>query len=48
MDSKHIAIIGMSGCFPGCDDLDGLWDLLQHRKDVHTEIPLSRFDINAH
>ncbi|KAL4870596.1 hypothetical protein BDV12DRAFT_207611 [Aspergillus spectabilis] len=44
--SGMIAVIGMSGRFPGCDDLDGFWELLLQRKDVHQEIPPSRFNIN--
>ncbi|RDW76437.1 uncharacterized protein DSM5745_06429 [Aspergillus mulundensis] len=44
--SGHVAVVGMAGRFPGCEDLDGLWDLLLRRKDVHQEIPPSRFDIN--
>ncbi|KAL3476163.1 hypothetical protein BJX99DRAFT_258677 [Aspergillus californicus] len=44
---KHIAIIGMSGRFPGCENVTELWDLLQRREDVHEEIPPTRFPINV-
>ncbi|KAL4958451.1 hypothetical protein BDW69DRAFT_179656 [Aspergillus filifer] len=42
--SRHIAVVGMAGRFPGCESVDELWDLLQQRKDI----PPTRFDIEKH
>ena len=39
-----VAIVGMSGQFPGATDLEGFWDNLVARKDVITEIPPDRWD----
>jgi hypothetical protein len=36
--SAGIAIVGMAGRFPGCEDLEGFWDLLKAGKDVHREV----------
>ncbi|CZR53709.1 related to polyketide synthase [Phialocephala subalpina] len=46
MTLSKIAIVGMSGRFPGCDSLDEFWKLLQEGKDMHQEIPSTRFDVN--
>lgn len=43
-----IAIIGMSGRYPGSTDLEELWDNLCKGKDLITEIPLERWDINEY
>jgi acyl transferase domain-containing protein len=39
-----VAIVGMSGQFPGAADLEGSWDNLVSGKDVITEIPPDRWD----
>ncbi len=41
---EPIAIIGMSGRFPGARNVDELWTLLSEGKDAVTEIPADRFD----
>ena len=46
--STDIAIVGMSGRFPGAGDLESFWQLLQDGLDVHGEIPPSRFDTQTH
>ena len=43
-----IAIVGMSGRFPGAANHDALWDLLEKGLDVHRKIPNDRFDASAH
>lgn len=43
-EKEPIAIIGMSGIFPGSDDMDAYWENLISEKDLITEIPLSRWD----
>jgi natural product biosynthesis luciferase-like monooxygenase protein len=42
-----IAIIGMSGCFPGAGDVDELWENLRSGKDCIGEIPCDRWDWRA-
>jgi polyketide synthase PksN len=44
---ESIAIIGMSGCFPGANNLDLFWENLKTGKDSITEIPKSRWDWQA-
>ncbi|WP_438018415.1 SDR family NAD(P)-dependent oxidoreductase [Sorangium sp. So ce315] len=44
---EPIAIIGMSGCFPGAPDLDAFWDNLRDGQDSITEVPRSRWDWKA-
>lgn len=41
---EPIAIVGMSGTFPGAKDLDEFWQNLFNGKDCITEIPKSRWD----
>lgn len=41
---QDIAIIGMSGIFPGANDLTSFWDNLTQQKDVITEIPHDRWN----
>jgi len=43
-ESEPIAIIGVSGSFPGGADVDTFWDNLLQGKDCITEIPSSRWD----
>ena len=46
--SEPIAVVGMSGRFPGgADTLEKLWTLLLQGKDAVTEVPSDRWDVNA-
>ncbi|GME66071.1 uncharacterized protein HO173_010079 [Neofusicoccum parvum] len=47
-DGQRIAVVGMSGRFPGASDIDELWELLASGRDVHKEIPKDRFDVATH
>ena len=42
-----VAVIGMSGRFPGADDLDAFWHNLERGIDSVEPVPASRFAINA-
>ncbi len=44
---EPIAIVGMSGSFPGAPDLDTFWENLAVGRDCITEIPESRWDWKA-
>lgn len=44
---EAIAIIGMSGRFPGADDLDAFWENLAEGRDNIREIPPERWDWRA-
>ncbi|KAF2641532.1 ketoacyl-synt-domain-containing protein [Massarina eburnea CBS 473.64] len=46
--SDKIAIVGMSGRFPGAATHEKLWELLEKGLDVHREVPSDRFDAKAH
>jgi len=46
--NDKIAIVGMSGRFPGAPSHDALWNLLEKGLDVHREVPADRFDAKAH
>jgi acyl transferase domain-containing protein/acyl carrier protein len=41
---EPVAIIGISGIFPGSRDLTEFWDNLEQEKDLITEIPKERWD----
>lgn len=43
-----LAIVGMSGRFPGAEDNEAFWDLLYQGLDVHKPVPLLRWDVNTH
>ncbi|OBT51641.1 Type I Iterative Polyketide synthase (PKS) [Pseudogymnoascus sp. 24MN13] len=43
-----LAIIGMSGRFPGAKDNEAFWDLLHQGLDVHKPVPASRWDTKTH
>ncbi|MEM7391084.1 MAG: beta-ketoacyl synthase N-terminal-like domain-containing protein, partial [Verrucomicrobiota bacterium] len=45
--TEGIAVIGMSGRFPGAPDLDAFWILLAGGKSAITEIPPERWDVDA-
>nr|WP_013933283.1 SDR family NAD(P)-dependent oxidoreductase [Pseudoalteromonas sp. SANK 73390]CBK62731.1 tmpB [Pseudoalteromonas sp. SANK 73390] len=44
MSNQKIAIIGISGKYPGADNVDELWENLKQGKDTITEVPKSRWD----
>lgn len=46
--NDKIAIVGMSGRFPGAATPEALWELLEKGLDVHREVPSDRFDAQAH
>lgn len=46
--AKDIAIIGMSGRFPGANTVEELWGNLSEGKSSITEIPKERWDIDAY
>ena len=46
-ESRDIAIIGLSGRFPGAEDIDQFWSLLKSADCAITEIPKSRWDGDA-
>ena len=46
--NEEIAIIGLSGEFPGASTLDDFWQLLLEGKEGISEVPASRWDINAY
>lgn len=46
--SDGVAIVGMSGRFPGADSLDEFWTVLENCVDLCRQIPSDRFDIQAH
>lgn len=46
-DVGPIAVIGMSGRFPGSPDLDRYWDNLAAGRDLVTEVPPDRWDWRA-
>lgn len=41
----RIAIVGMAGRGPGCDNLEEFWDVIMSKQDLCEEIPKDRFDI---
>lgn len=42
---NKIAIVGMAGKGPGCDNLEQFWDIIQSAKDLHQAIPTDRFQL---
>lgn len=45
---SKIAIVGMSGRFPGAENLEEFWNVLQQGLDVHKVVPLSRWNAESH
>ncbi|MEX3605205.1 MAG: SDR family NAD(P)-dependent oxidoreductase [Burkholderia sp.] len=41
---RGVAVIGVSGSFPGADGVDALWQLLERGGDAIGEVPASRWD----
>ncbi|KAJ4382620.1 hypothetical protein N0V86_001842 [Didymella sp. IMI 355093] len=48
MKPGRIAIVGVAGRGPGCDDVDEFWDLIMNQRDLCSEIPKDRFDIDEY
>ena len=46
-EDDGIAVIGMSGRFPGADNLDAFWVNLVNGIDSVTEVPAARWDIDS-
>ncbi|KAJ6183799.1 type I iterative polyketide synthase [Penicillium mononematosum] len=47
-NKAKIAIVGMSGRFPGADNTEALWELLSQGLDLCKEVPASRWSVNTH
>ncbi|KAJ5952040.1 Acyl transferase/acyl hydrolase/lysophospholipase [Penicillium vulpinum] len=47
-DKSKLAIIAMSGRFPGAKDNEAFWDVLYQGLDMHKPVPASHWDINTH
>lgn len=47
-EEEPIAIIGLSGEFPGAANLDLYWTMLEEGREGITEIPASRWDVNSY
>ena len=45
---SKLAIIGMSGRFPGAKDNEAFWDLLYQGLDVHKPVPALHWDAKTH
>ncbi|KAJ4389519.1 hypothetical protein N0V93_006989 [Gnomoniopsis smithogilvyi] len=45
---SKIAVVGMSGRFPGASSANELWSLLQRGVDMCREVPGLRWDVNSH
>lgn len=43
-----LAIVGMSGRFPGASNNDAFWDLLYQGLDVHKPVPALHWDVKTH
>ncbi|KAF2742534.1 polyketide synthase [Sporormia fimetaria CBS 119925] len=48
ISTSAIAIVGMSGRFPGAPDVEQLWALLMQGKNMHKRVPKDRFDVETH
>ncbi|KAF2258098.1 ketoacyl-synt-domain-containing protein [Lojkania enalia] len=46
LQNDRIAIVGMAGRGPGCDNADQLWELIMAKQDLCREIPEDRFKID--
>lgn len=44
LNQVPVAIVGISGRFPGSTDLDGFWENISQNKDLITEIKAERWD----
>ncbi|MEM9905823.1 MAG: beta-ketoacyl synthase N-terminal-like domain-containing protein, partial [Cyanobacteria bacterium P01_D01_bin.44] len=43
-----IAIVGMASIFPKAQNLEAFWENIMHEVDCITEVPASRWDVNAY
>ena len=48
LSRSKIAIVGMSGRFPEAENLSEFWEHLVQGRDVHKEIPASRWNVATH
>lgn len=48
LKSGRIAIVGASGRGPGSDNIDEFWDLIMSKRDMCSEVPKDRFDIDEY
>lgn len=46
--SQPIAVIGMAGQFPKAGDLEEFWQNIAQGRNCITEVPMSRWDVNAY
>lgn len=47
-ENSNIAIVGMSGRFPGATDNELFWKILEQGRDMHQKAPKDRFDVETH
>ncbi|KAL8709008.1 MAG: hypothetical protein Q9220_006217 [cf. Caloplaca sp. 1 TL-2023] len=47
-ESGAIAVVGMSGRFPGSENLEDFWKHLEEGQDLVQQIPKNRFDLDTH
>ncbi|KAL2808100.1 beta-ketoacyl synthase [Aspergillus granulosus] len=47
-NKPKLAIVGMSGRFPGAKDNDAFWELLHQGLDVHKPVPALHWDARTH
>ena len=45
---QAVAVIGMSGRYPGAENLDRYWENLRAGRSTVTEVPAGRWDVDAH
>ena len=45
--NSRIAIVGMAGRGPGCDNVNEFWDLIMSQRDLCQEVPKDRFDVDS-
>ncbi|KAI0202479.1 putative polyketide synthase [Astrocystis sublimbata] len=46
--SGSVAIVGMSGQFPGAANMEEMWQRLMQRDELHRKIPADRFDADEY
>lgn len=46
-DEEKIAIVGLSGKYPGANNIEEFWENLKNGKDSVTEIPKDRWDLGS-
>lgn len=45
---EPVAVVGMSSRFPGAPNTEAFWELLSRKRNAITEVPTSRWDIDAY